>query len=99
MSDTYQLLMFAFVAYVYLWHIDKYLSITLRKKNKMADEVDLANSQVSLNEERSIKYAQLEASKPIPTSNNCYWCSSHTIEGRRFCNANCRDMWQEFGCQ
>lgn len=65
----------------------------------MSDIADDAALQISLNEERSIKYAQLEASKPIATSNNCYWCSSKTIEGRRFCNANCRDMWQEFGSQ
>ena len=65
----------------------------------MSDIIDSANDQVALNEERSIKYAQLEASKPIPTSNTCYWCSSNTIEGRRFCNASCRDMWQEFGSQ
>lgn len=65
----------------------------------MADEADLGNMQVELNAERSIKYAQLEASKPIPTSESCFWCSAKTVEGRRFCNANCRDMWQAYGSQ
>lgn len=65
----------------------------------MSDIIDSANDQVALNEERSIKYAQLEASKPIPRSELCFWCSAKTIEGRRFCNANCRDMWQAYGSQ
>ena len=65
----------------------------------MADEADLGNIQTELNAERSIKYAQLEASKPIPTSESCFWCSAKTVEGRRFCNANCRDMWQAYGSQ
>lgn len=65
----------------------------------MSDIIDSANDQVALNEQRSIKYAQLEASKPIPTSEHCLWCITKTIEGRRFCNASCRDMWQEFGSQ
>lgn len=63
------------------------------------DEADLGNIQAELNADRSIKYAQLEASKPIPTSEHCLWCSSKTKEGRRFCNANCRDMWQAYGSQ
>lgn len=65
----------------------------------MADEADLGNIQTELNAERSIRYAQLEASKPIPTSESCFWCSAKTVEGRRFCNANCRDMWQAYGSQ
>lgn len=65
----------------------------------MSDIIDSANEQVALNEERSIKYAQLEASKPIPTSDKCLWCTKETLDGRRWCNADCRNMYQEFGCQ
>lgn len=65
----------------------------------MSDIIDSANDQVALNEERSIKYAQLEASKPLPTSKLCLWCSSKTTDGRRWCNAECRNMHQEYGCQ
>lgn len=65
----------------------------------MSDIIDSANDQVALNEYRSIKYAQLEANKPIPTSNLCLWCSSKTTDGRRWCNAECRNMHQEYGCQ
>lgn len=63
------------------------------------DEADLGNIQAELNADRSIKYAQLEASKPLPTSKLCLWCSSKTKDGRRWCNAECRNMHQEYGCQ
>lgn len=65
----------------------------------MSDEADQANEQVEKNEARSIAYAQLLASKPLPTSTNCLWCNTQTIGGRRWCNADCRDMWTEFGGQ
>lgn len=63
------------------------------------DEADLGNIQAELNADRSIKYAQLEASKPLPTSKLCLWCSSKTTDGRRWCNAECINMHQEYGCQ
>ena len=65
----------------------------------MADEADVANIQVELNENRSIKYAQVLASKPIPKSDTCYWCSSKTVDGRRFCNRECSDNWEKWGMQ
>lgn len=65
----------------------------------MSDIVDDAALQISLNEERSIKYAQLEASKPIPTSEHCLWCSSKTEDGRRFCNRDCCSQWERYGSQ
>lgn len=65
----------------------------------MSDEVDMANMQVELNEKRSIAYAQALASTPIPKSDHCLWCNSKTIDGRRWCNADCRDMWTDFGEQ
>lgn len=65
----------------------------------MSDDADLANEQVAMNESRSIRYASLEASKPIPTSKTCLWCNAKTIEGRRFCNADCRDYWDSYGRQ
>lgn len=63
----------------------------------MADEVDLANAQVELNEQRSIVYARQQANKPIPTSEFCLWCGSATKDGRRFCDRICADDWEKFG--
>lgn len=65
----------------------------------MADEVDVANAQVELNEQRSIKYAQQQANKPIAKSDKCYWCDAKTKDGRRFCNKDCADSWEKWGRQ
>lgn len=65
----------------------------------MSDIVDDAAVQIALNEARSIAYAKLQASQPLPTSENCLWCNSRTKDNRRWCNAECRDMWQDFGGQ
>lgn len=65
----------------------------------MADEIDQANEQVEKNEQRSIAYARMQALQPIKTSETCLWCNSLTKDGRRWCNAECRDMWTDFGGQ
>lgn len=65
----------------------------------MSDEVDAANEQVAMNEARSIAYAQIEANKPIPTSEHCLWCAAKTKDGRRFCNRSCADDWEKYGRQ
>ncbi len=63
------------------------------------DEADSAAMQIEMNEARSIKYASIEAKKPIPTSEFCLWCGSKTKDGRRWCNSDCRNMFEEFGGQ
>ena len=65
----------------------------------MADEVDVANAQVELNENRSIAYARFQANKPIPTSETCYWCASKTNNGARWCNRDCASHWERYGGQ
>lgn len=65
----------------------------------MSDEADLANHQVELNEQRSIKQAQIEASKPILERDNCLWCSMKTRNGARWCNRDCCSQWEKYGSQ
>lgn len=65
----------------------------------MSDEIDQANDQVAMNEARSIAYARVEASKPIPTSETCLWCAAKTKDGRRFCNRDCCSQWEKYGGQ
>lgn len=65
----------------------------------ISDPLDVASQQEQLHNEMSIKHIQKLASKPIPTSKLCLWCSSKTTDGRRWCNAECRNMHQEYGCQ
>lgn len=62
------------------------------------DEVDLANMQVELNEQRSIDYAREQANKPIPKgTGECLWCGSKIVDERRFCNRECADCWEKWG--
>lgn len=66
----------------------------------MADEVDVANAQVELNEQRSIKYAQEQANKPIPKGRGeCLWCGELIKDERRFCNRECADCFEKWGRQ
>ena len=65
----------------------------------MSDEIDLANAQVELNEQRSISYAREQAKKPIPKSDHCLWCNEKTLNGRRFCNRECAEGWETWGRQ
>lgn len=66
----------------------------------MADEIDVANEQVQLNEQRSIKYAQEQASKPIPKGiGECLWCGEIIKDERRFCNRECSDCYEKWGRQ
>jgi hypothetical protein len=57
----------------------------------MADEVDLAQIQV----EGALK-ALLKARKPEgpEATGECLYCQEPLAEGRRWCDAECRDAWQ-----
>jgi len=57
----------------------------------MSDEADLAQQQIEANENRSIAYARIQASKPITPSDVCLFCGEETENGRRYCDAFCRD--------
>jgi len=65
----------------------------------MSDVIDDANEQVALNEARSIAYASIEASKPIPQRDNCLWCGMKTMNGARWCNRECCSHWERYGRQ
>ena len=65
----------------------------------ISDEHDLASHLEQMASDMKVKEIQAIASKPIPTSDKCLWCDRKTVDGRRWCNADCRNMHQEFGCQ
>lgn len=65
------------------------------KEKIMSDEADQANLQVELNERRSIAYASQQANLPIPISEVCLFCTEPTEDGRRFCDAFCRDEYEK----
>lgn len=65
----------------------------------ISDQLDQASHLEQMASEKKIKEIQAEANKPIPTSDHCLWCASKTKDGRRFCNADCRNFWDKYGGQ
>lgn len=64
----------------------------------MTDVVDSANDQVALNEERSIKYAQLQASKlEVEPIGSCLYCGEEFKDGSelRWCDKFCLSLWEK----
>lgn len=59
----------------------------------MADEIDRANDRAQQSLELNIQAAR--SSSPIlPAIGSCYNCDEPITEGKRFCDAACRDDWQ-----
>lgn len=64
----------------------------------MADEADLGNQQAELNQERSIRYAQLQASKlEVEPKGSCLYCGERYEENsnQRWCDSFCRDLYEK----
>ena len=59
----------------------------------MADEVDVTQEQIEREIEimRRAIAAMSEETKPI---GECLWCGETLDDGRRWCNAECRDSWE-----
>lgn len=60
-----------------------------------ADPIDQATDEQLWAESRQVALIRKEADKPIPTSDSCYECGEDTIDGARWCDAHCRDLWQQ----
>lgn len=62
----------------------------------MADEVDVANENVEKSIEARIKYA---AAQKIPenTTGECWFCGKAVPDSRRWCDADCRDLYVKGG--
>ena len=59
----------------------------------MADEVDVTQERIEREVEimRRAIAAMSEEVKPI---GECLWCGEALDNGRRWCNAECRDSWE-----
>jgi len=60
----------------------------------LIDPLDIACHNEDQARTRMILSAQSQASKPIPTSKHCLYCSKPTKKGARWCDAECRDGWE-----
>lgn len=60
----------------------------------MTDEIDAAALQVDAFTDNAKK--RRKAVPMIPPRGTCYWCNRKLNDpNRRWCNAECRDTWEE----
>lgn len=60
----------------------------------MSDEIDATNDRVLLEAELAIK--NIRAAKPeAEATGECLHCNELVPEGRRWCDADCRDAWDK----
>lgn len=65
----------------------------------ISDQLDIASALEQMASDMKVKEIQQLANKPIPTSDSCLWCAAKTKDGRRWCNADCRNFWDKYGGQ
>lgn len=58
----------------------------------MDDNIDRANDELEMNLVQAIQYRKSEGPKP---TGKCLWCEETTGELQRWCDASCRDQWEE----
>jgi predicted nucleic acid-binding Zn ribbon protein len=59
----------------------------------MTDIYDQATMREEQERERSINAVRRQNQTLVPTG-ACHWCGEDVDGERRFCDADCRDMWQ-----
>lgn len=58
----------------------------------MSDEVDRAQIETDRNLERAVRSRRPEG--PVPNG-RCHFCDEIVHDGARWCDADCRDAWQD----
>jgi len=62
----------------------------------MSDEVDTSNDRWDMYVSMMINNAGCIAAKPeVEAVGTCLCCGDELPEGRRWCDADCRDLWQK----
>lgn len=60
----------------------------------MPDIIDAASDIEDYARSKQIELCEREAAKPIPTSDVCLNCGEATINGARWCSAECRNDYE-----
>jgi hypothetical protein len=60
----------------------------------MSDEVDVSNDRWDMYVSMMINKAGCGAAEAVATG-ECLCCGEELPEGRRWCDADCRDLWQK----
>lgn len=61
----------------------------------MADEFDQATDREEKDREMLLNIARAKAQQPILPSEVCLYCGEDTQNGARWCDADCRDLWEQ----
>lgn len=63
--------------------------------DKLIDILDIASQNEQLATKKAIQQASIKAGKlEVEATGKCLNCDEELTEGKRFCNAGCRDDWQ-----
>lgn len=65
----------------------------------MADIVDIGNDRAQEILDDAIAAARRAASAPSEGTGECMFCSEALSDKRRWCDADCRDMWERLQVQ
>lgn len=68
----------------------------------ISDPLDLASQQEQVQTDMAIKHIQAQADKlEVEPDDKCLFCGAKFEKGskRRWCNADHRDMWVDFGSE
>lgn len=57
------------------------------------DEVDLANDLLDIQINKAIKKANM--TKTVNETGKCWYCQEQVEDGRRWCDSDCRDLWEK----
>lgn len=68
--------------------------LIFRKNKKMADEADIANDWIERDTNIALNLARTQTKEAV-ASGVCLECAEKLEGDMRWCNSNCRDLWQE----
>ena len=68
---------------------------TASRGPKMSDDIDRAQERdLQWKADCEIERRYQAAKNNLPATGDCLYCGEPVAQGRRFCDAVCRDMWQ-----
>ena len=61
----------------------------------MSDIIDNANDLVALAEDTALKNIRANLKPEAEFTGNCLWCDEEVMAPKRWCDTDCRDLWEK----
>ena len=61
----------------------------------MSDIIDNANDLVALAEDTALKNIRANLKPEAEFTGNCLWCDEEVKAPKRWCDTDCRDLWEK----